>query len=157
MHNFKMRLSISMLTISMVCLLVIWAIYRYQELAIQGIIKKVAFLDASLTDATWHKNGTDLTDSTWVLEHPTLKNYMKMRPLPWSPPTIPDDVREAMDKLNAARVPQDNPQLIQLIRDYYIEPPCLLPYNLKYPNREDFSKGQAPFVDSRLGHMVSKT
>ena len=60
-----------------------------------------------------------------------------------------------MDELNAARVPQDDPRLIQLIRDYYIEPPSLLPYNLTYPDREDSSKGQTPFVDSRLGHMVS--
>ena len=126
----------------------------YPKLIIQEIAKQLPSLDTSLTDASRVKTATD---TTWLLEHSTVKSYNKTRPLPWSSSSIiPDEVRAAMDKLNAARVPQDDPELIQLIRDYYIEPPSLLPYNLKYPDREDFSKGQAPFVDSRLGHMVSK-
>ena len=62
---------------------------------------------------------------------------------------------EMMQQLNNERVAQDDPRLIKLIRDYYIEAPSRQPYNLRYPNRTDYSKGQAPFVDSRLNYIVS--
>ena len=65
------------------------------------------------------------------------------------------DYETEMMKLNKAKVAQDDPWLIKLIRDYYIEPPSSLPYNLTYPDRTDYSKGQAPFVDSRLNYLVS--
>ena len=65
------------------------------------------------------------------------------------------DYKAAMDKLNKERVAHDDPRLIDLIRNYYIEPPSDLPYNLTYTNRTDFSRGQAPFVDSRLHYLVS--
>ena len=64
------------------------------------------------------------------------------------------DYQAAIDELNEAKVAQDDPRLIKLIRDFYIEPPSGLPYNLKIPDRKDYSKGQAPFIDSRLNYMV---
>ena len=64
------------------------------------------------------------------------------------------DYQAAMDELNKEKVAQDDPRLIKLIRDFYIEPPSGLSYNLKIPDRKDYSKGQAPFVDSRLHYMV---
>lgn len=65
------------------------------------------------------------------------------------------DYKSVMKKLNDARVSQDDPRLIKLIRDYYIEPPSTSPYNLLDPNRLEYSNGQTPFVDSRLNYMVS--
>jgi hypothetical protein len=66
------------------------------------------------------------------------------------------DYKAAMMKLNKEKVSQDDPRLIKLIRDYYIEPPSTAPYNLLNPERLEFSNGQTPFVDSRLNYMVSK-
>lgn len=63
------------------------------------------------------------------------------------------DYKAAMIKLNKAKVSQDDPRLIKLIRDYYIEPPSKAPYNLLNPERLEFSNGQTPFVDSRLNYM----
>ncbi|XP_060601227.1 protein Star-like isoform X1 [Ruditapes philippinarum] len=63
------------------------------------------------------------------------------------------DYKAAMTKLNEARVRQDDPRLIKLIRDYYIEPPSKTPYNLTNPEQLEFSNGQTPFVDSRLNYM----
>ena len=63
--------------------------------------------------------------------------------------------RKAMDGLNSLKVGMDDPRLIRLIRDYYIEPPSTLPYVLKKPNRLEYSNGQTPFVDSRLNYIVS--
>jgi len=64
------------------------------------------------------------------------------------------DYKAAMQKLNEAKVSQDDPRLIKLIRDYYIEPPSELEYNLENPKRLEYSNGQTPFVDSRLNYMV---
>ena len=138
----------SVLTLSLVGLVLILGAYHFTREYANEMFEPLNRRDSSPNHVA--------ADPTWVLEHKTVKTYKKNKPLPWSSTSIPDDVKAAMDKLNAARVPQDNPELIRLIRDYYIEPPSLLPYNLKYPHREDFSKGQSPFVDSRLGHMVSK-
>ncbi|XP_052227732.1 uncharacterized protein LOC127842327 isoform X2 [Dreissena polymorpha] len=63
------------------------------------------------------------------------------------------DYKAAMQALNEAKVSHDDPRLIRLIRDYYIEPPSLEPYNLTKPERLDPSSGQAPFIDSRLNFM----
>ncbi|XP_060601228.1 uncharacterized protein LOC132754588 isoform X2 [Ruditapes philippinarum] len=65
------------------------------------------------------------------------------------------DYKAAMTKLNEARVRQDDPRLIKLIRDYYIEPPSKTPYNLTNPEQLEFSNGQTPFVDSRLNYMMT--
>ncbi|KAH3894693.1 uncharacterized protein LOC127867739 isoform X2 [Dreissena polymorpha] len=63
------------------------------------------------------------------------------------------DYKAAMEKLNEAKVSQDDPRLIQLIRDYYIEPPSVEAYHLDSPDRLEFSNGQTPFIDSRLNYM----
>lgn len=63
------------------------------------------------------------------------------------------DYKAAMKKLNDAKVSQDDPRLVTLIRDYYIEPPSDKPYNLLNPERLEYSNGQTPFVDSRLNYM----
>lgn len=65
------------------------------------------------------------------------------------------NVTEALKELNDREVPMDDPTLIRIIRDYFIELPSLEPYNLKYPNKLEYSKGQTPFIDSRLNNMVS--
>lgn len=67
------------------------------------------------------------------------------------------DYKNAMQELNDLKVNQDDTRLIQLIRDYYIDPPSQLPYHLKNPEKVDYSKGQTPFVDSRLNSMVTCT
>ncbi|KAK3603673.1 hypothetical protein CHS0354_017393 [Potamilus streckersoni] len=63
------------------------------------------------------------------------------------------DYRAEMKELNDVRVPMDDPRLVQIIRDYYIDPPSLEPYNLENPESLEYSKGQAPFVDSRLNYI----
>ncbi|XP_052804816.1 uncharacterized protein LOC128234562 isoform X2 [Mya arenaria] len=63
------------------------------------------------------------------------------------------DYKSAMQKLNDAKVNADDPRLIKLIRDYYIDPPSTEKYNLDIPNRLEYSNGQTPFVDSRLNYM----
>ena len=53
------------------------------------------------------------------------------------------------------KVPADNPELVQIIRNYYIDQPSTEEYNLTFPRRVEFSQGQSPVVDSRLNYMVS--
>lgn len=60
------------------------------------------------------------------------------------------DYKAEMQKLNDAKVDQDDPRLVRLIRDYYLVPPSTEPYNLDAPYRLDYSRGQTPIVDSRL-------
>ncbi|CAC5412229.1 unnamed protein product [Mytilus coruscus] len=61
-----------------------------------------------------------------------------------------DDYLEKMDTLNKLKVDMDDPRLISLIRNYWIENPSDQPYNLKHPHVIDPSIGQAAFVDNRL-------
>ncbi|KAL3831893.1 hypothetical protein ACJMK2_023587 [Sinanodonta woodiana] len=63
------------------------------------------------------------------------------------------DYKAAMKELNDARVPMDDPRLIQIIRDYYLDPPSQEPYTLENPGRLEYSNGQTPFVDSRLNYI----
>ncbi|XP_033762185.1 uncharacterized protein LOC117343792 [Pecten maximus] len=63
------------------------------------------------------------------------------------------DYKKKMADLNSAKVDQADPLLVELIRNYYIEPPSLEPYNLDNPDRLEYSNGQTPFVDSRLNFM----
>ncbi|XP_060077630.1 uncharacterized protein LOC132557155 [Ylistrum balloti] len=63
------------------------------------------------------------------------------------------DYRKVMTYLNGQRVAQDNPTLVSLIRNYYIEMPSSDPYQLDNPDVVEFSKGQTPVVDSRLNYM----
>ena len=65
------------------------------------------------------------------------------------------DYKKEMEKLNKERVKADDPRLVNLIRNYYIEPPSDKPYVLQEPNRRDSSYGQAAFVDGTLKNMVS--
>lgn len=65
------------------------------------------------------------------------------------------NVTEVLKELNDREAPMDDPTLIRIIRDYFIELPSLEPYNLTYPNKLEYSKGQTPFIDSRLNNMVS--
>lgn len=65
------------------------------------------------------------------------------------------DFNATMKKLNEAKVSQDDPRLIEIIRQYYIEPPSKEPYNLENPGRLEYSNGQTPFIDSRLNYTVS--
>ncbi|XP_045165463.2 uncharacterized protein LOC123529270 [Mercenaria mercenaria] len=53
-------------------------------------------------------------------------------------------------KLNKKRVGADDRRLVELIRDYYLVAPSNLPYRLNSPGALDNSRGQAPFIDSRL-------
>ena len=65
------------------------------------------------------------------------------------------DVGKVLDKMNKDKIKQDDPKLIQVIRDNFIFPPSTEEYNLDNPSRLEYSNGQAPFVDSRLNYMVS--
>ena len=65
------------------------------------------------------------------------------------------DYLSAMETLNQKRVAMDDPILIDRIRNYYMEPPSDLPYNLTHPGRIDQSKGQMPYIDQRLHKKVS--
>ena len=49
---------------------------------------------------------------------------------------------------------QDDPRLINIIRNYFIEQPSTEPYNLEHSNQLEFSAGQTPLVDSRLKYIV---
>ncbi|XP_076101019.1 uncharacterized protein LOC143070724 [Mytilus galloprovincialis] len=61
-----------------------------------------------------------------------------------------DNYLDEMDILNKQKVDMDDPRLIRLIRNYWIENPSDQPYNLKQPHVMDPSIGQAAFVDNRL-------
>lgn len=58
-------------------------------------------------------------------------------------------IKEA-DELNRKQVSMDDPRLINLIRNYWIENPSDLDYNLEFPDVLDPSAGQAPFIDNRM-------
>ncbi|WAQ94261.1 STAR-like protein, partial [Mya arenaria] len=55
------------------------------------------------------------------------------------------DYKSAMQKLNDEKVSADDPRLIRLIRDYYIDPPSTEKYNLDNPDSLEYSVGQTPF------------
>ncbi|XP_076102695.1 protein Star-like [Mytilus galloprovincialis] len=61
------------------------------------------------------------------------------------------DYSKEMDQLNREQVSMDDPRLIQLIRNHWIENPSDAEYNLQFPDLLDPSAGQAPFVDNRMG------
>lgn len=58
-------------------------------------------------------------------------------------------IKEA-DYLNRKQVSMDDPRLIKLIRNYWIENPSDDDYNLEFPDKLDPSAGQAPFIDNRM-------
>lgn len=61
--------------------------------------------------------------------------------------------QETMKILNQEKADMEDLRLIRIIGEHFIEPPSISPYHLDYPDKLDFSNGQAPFVDSRLGFM----
>ncbi|CAG2229669.1 unnamed protein product [Mytilus edulis] len=65
-----------------------------------------------------------------------------------------DNYLDEMDSLNKQKVDMDDPRLIRLIRNYWIENPSDQPYNLKQPHVMDPSIGQAAFVDNRLNFKL---
>ena len=61
-----------------------------------------------------------------------------------------------MKILNEAKVAQDDPRLIKVIKDQYIEPPSKLPYDLENWDMQDYSKlGMSPKADDQLNKKVS--
>ena len=65
----------------------------------------------------------------------------------------PED-EKIMGQLNKEKVGMEDQRMIRIIREHFIEPPSAEPYYLDHPEKLDFSNGQAPFVDNRLGFMV---
>ena len=66
-----------------------------------------------------------------------------------------NSVETTMDILNKEKVKQDDPRLIQIIKEHFIEPPSALPYRLKQKNMQDYSVYKiSPMVDTHLDKMV---
>lgn len=66
-------------------------------------------------------------------------------------------LREQHAKYNKKKTKYFDPGLLQLIRNYWILPPSNLPYNLKEPEKKDFSMGQSGVVDKILAGKVCCT
>ena len=65
-------------------------------------------------------------------------------------------VEALLDQLNSEKAQQDDPRLIKLIRDHFIEPPSPLSYNLNKPSKVHYSQiNQSAIIDSMLKNMVS--
>ena len=64
------------------------------------------------------------------------------------------DLEKTMDDINTRRVPPDDPLLIELIRNYYVELPNEWSYNLEDPDKVDYFYGQTPYIDARLNFKV---
>ena len=61
-----------------------------------------------------------------------------------------------LDQLNSEKVQQDDPRLIKLIRDHFIEPPSPFSYNLLDLSKTHNSQfGQAAVIDQILRSKVS--
>ena len=61
-----------------------------------------------------------------------------------------------LDQLNSEKVQQDDPRLIKLIRDHFIEPPSPLSYRLNDISRNHYSQfNQSAIVDTMLKNVVS--
>lgn len=80
-----------------------------------------------------------------------IRNFLKTVPQPLE--NSPHD-RHIMGELNMKKAGMDNEQMIRIIRQHFIENPSNEPYSLDDPGKLDFSSGQAPFVDNRLGFLV---
>ena len=66
-----------------------------------------------------------------------------------------DNYEIILDKLNRDKVAQDNPILIKLIREHFIEFPSTEAYKLCNPGIKDYSDaGQSSFADRELNQMV---
>lgn len=144
MPRIMNRITINALALAAVVCMLFLALYRNEI-----VIKSVANMRNSKNDVVKLENSKKeapkLEDTNDIL-----KQFLASKDKEYDKDF---DYLAAMDELNKAKVAQDDPRLIQLIRNYYIEPPSGLPYNLKILDRKDYSKGQAPFVDSRLNNM----
>ena len=72
--------------------------------------------------------------------------------------THPDKayVGALLEQLNSEKAQQDDPRLIQLIRDHFIEAPSPLQYNLRNISRTHYSQvGQASYINELLDNKVS--
>ena len=52
------------------------------------------------------------------------------------------------------KVPADDPDLIRIVRNFWLRWPSKQPYNLDAPEKEDFSMGQSLVVDNLLKQKV---
>ena len=52
------------------------------------------------------------------------------------------------------KVPADDPDLIRIVRNFWLRWPSEQPYNLDAPEKEDFSMGQSLVVDNLLKQKV---
>ena len=64
------------------------------------------------------------------------------------------DLKKEVYNLLRPDTRQDDPRLINILRNYFIEQPSTEPYNLEHPDQLEFSAGQTPLVDSRLKYIV---
>ena len=65
-----------------------------------------------------------------------------------------DSYKGLLEQLNRDKVAQDDPRLIKVIQEHFIELPSTQPYKLKQPDRIDYSEGQSSAVDRILNEMV---
>ena len=80
---------------------------------------------------------------------------------PWSDKltTQPDKsyAEALLNQLNSEKAQQDDPRLIKLIRDHFIEPPSPLSYKLNMVSKVHYSKeNQSAIVDAMLNNRVSR-
>jgi hypothetical protein len=100
------------------------------------------------------KVNTETTERNKIKVTQTKEN--KYPHLPYNVQKDPNfDYKKETEKLNEEKVKPDDPRLVNLIRNYYIEPPSDKPYKLAEPNKWDSSYGQAMFVDGTLQNMAS--
>ncbi|XP_060557510.1 uncharacterized protein LOC132717938 [Ruditapes philippinarum] len=98
------------------------------------------------------KVNTETTERNKIKVTQTKEN--KYPHLPYNVQKDPNfDYKKETEKLNKEKVKPDDPRLVNLIRNYYIEPPSDKPYKLAEPNKWDSSYGQAMFVDGTLQNM----
>jgi hypothetical protein len=65
-----------------------------------------------------------------------------------------DIYEDVLAHLNNAKAAQDNSDLVEIIKKYFLHQPSTLPYNLTHPNNENPSPGQTQFVDEYLQQKV---
>ena len=61
-----------------------------------------------------------------------------------------------MNNMIYLQVDQDDPRLVEVVRNYWLHPPSAEPYDLIAPQLSDFSMGQSLFVDTILKGKVNK-
>ena len=65
-----------------------------------------------------------------------------------------DNYAEMLDKLNRKKIVQEDPRLIKLIQDHFVEPPSTRPYNLKNPKKRAYTSKKSKVVDQIMNNMV---